>query len=158
MYFSWAAERQWALSAEWELFEGGRMSGKGFGRVGFSLSLGLVVVCATLCHAQFSSNLQGFVEDPSRAVVAKATVTLVNTATQATRSTTTDDSGNYRFVSLAPGAYRLTVEASGYAKSENDVTLLTEQNLNVPITLKVGTVTEAVSVTSAQEIPETHHI
>ena len=95
--------------------------------------------------------MQGLVQDPSGAVVPKATVTLVNSGTQVTRTTTTDDGGTYRFLSLAPGAYRLTVEASGYSKSESDITLLTEQTLNVPITLKVGAVTEAVNVTA--EVP-----
>src|SRR6476659_4806907 len=74
---------------------------------------------------------------------------------QGTRTTTTDDGSNYRFVSLAPGAYKLTVEASGYAKSESGITLLTEQNLNVPVTLKVGTVTEAVNVTATTPIVDT---
>ena len=120
----------------------------------FSL-LALAVLLNSAAWAQFSSNLQGVVQDPSGAVVPKATVTLVNTATQATRSTTTDENGNYRFVSLAPGGYRLTVEASGYAKSQNDITLLTEQNLNVPVTLKVGAVTEAVNVTSAAPVVDT---
>jgi len=124
-------------------------------RVGFFAALGCMLFGAALCHAQFTSNLQGVVQDSTGAVVAKATVKLVNVATQATHSTTTDESGNYRFVSLAPGAYTLTVEASGYAKSAADVTLLTEQNLNVPITLKVGAVTEAVTVTTSNPVVDT---
>src|SRR5215471_10106504 len=124
-------------------------------RVGLFSALGFVLFSAALCQAQFTSNVQGVVQDSSGAVVAKATVTLINVATQATRSTTTDENGNYRFVNLAPGAYKLTVDASGYGKSESGVTLLTEQNLNVPVTLKVGTVTEAVTVTSASPVVDT---
>jgi len=128
---------------------------KAFTRVGFFFVWGLVLFGAALCHAQFTSNLQGVVEDSSGAVVAKAAVTLVNVATQATHSTTTDENGNYRFVSLAPGAYTLTVEASGYSKSAADVTLLTEQNLNLPVTLKVGKVTEEVTVTASSPVVDT---
>jgi len=117
--------------------------------------LGLIIFSAALCFAQFTSNVQGVVQDPSGAVVPKATVTIVNTGTQLTKTATTDEGGNYRFLSLAPGAYRVTVEASGYAKSESDVTLLTEQNLNVPITLKVGAITEAVTVTSQSPVVDT---
>jgi hypothetical protein len=56
---------------------------------------------------------------------------------------------------LAPGAYRLKVEASGYSVSQTAVTLLTEQNLNVPVTLKVGAVTEDVTVTTASPLVDT---
>src|SRR5438876_3787163 len=121
----------------------------------FRLFVGLIIFSAPLCFAQFASNVQGVVQDPSGAVVPKATVTIVNTGTQLTKTATTDEGGNYRFLSLAPGAYRVTVEASGYAKSASDVTLLTEQNLNVPITLKVGAITEAVTVTSQSPVVDT---
>ena len=120
-----------------------------FVRAAIAVVFGVLVLGASLCYGQFTSNVQGAVQDPSGAVVPKATVTLVNVGTNATRTTTTDENGNFRFVSLAPGDYKMAVEASGYAKSETKVTLLTEQNLNVPITLKVGAVTEAVTVTTA---------
>ena len=66
----------------------------------------------------------------------------------ATTTATSDDSGNYRFVSLAPGSYKITAQAANFSKSEVDVTLLTEQTLNVPIALKVGSVSEAVTITT----------
>ena len=124
-------------------------------RTRFVSWLALAVLLTSPLWAQFTSNLQGVVQDPTGAVVPKATVTLVSTTTQATRTTTTDESGNYRFVSLAPGSYHLTVEVSGYAKSESDFTLLTEQNLNLPVTLKVGQVTESVVVSTEAPIVDT---
>ena len=115
----------------------------------------LAVLLTSPSWAQFTSNLQGAVQDSSGAVVPKAAVTLVNAGTQVTRTTTTDADGNYRFVSLAPGAYKLNVEASGYSRSELTVTLLTEQNLNVLVTLKVGAVTENVTVTTVAPVVDT---
>jgi hypothetical protein len=58
-------------------------------------------------------------------------------------------------VSLAPGDYKISVEATGFSKSEAAVTLLTEQNLNVPIALKVGSATESVVVTTEAAIVDT---
>src|SRR6266496_4756848 len=84
----------------------------------FSFLLALAVLLASPAWAQFNSNLPGAGQDSSGAVVPKATVTLVNVGTQVTRTTTADADGNYRFVSLSPGAYKLTVEASGYSRSE----------------------------------------
>jgi hypothetical protein len=126
-----------------------------FVRAAIAVVFEVLVLGASLCYGQFTSNVQGVVQDPSGGVVAKASVTLVNTGTQVTRTTTSDENGNFRFVSLAPGAYKLTVEVSGYAKSETEVTLLTEQNLNVPVTLKVGAVTEAVTVTTSSPVVDT---
>jgi uncharacterized membrane protein len=115
----------------------------------FGIALGPVA------FAQFTSSLQGVVEDPTGAGVGKADVRLVNDATSATTATTTDTAGNFRFISLAPGNYTLAVEASGFAKSQTHINLLTEQNLNLPITLKVGAATEAITVTTAAPVVDT---
>jgi len=85
---------------------GGRMVSSSFSQSGFRTVFALAVFGASLCYAQFSSNVQGVVQDPSGAVIPKATVTLVNVATQVTRTTTSDENGNYRFVSLAPARTR----------------------------------------------------
>src|SRR5947208_498238 len=111
----------------------------------------LVLVMASSAWAQFTGNMQGTVSDPSGAAVAQAKVTLINVATQVSATTNTDASGSYRFLSLAPGSYKITVEAAGFAKAEATVTLETNQNLNIPISVKVGTATQAVTVTA--EVP-----
>ncbi|HET6934871.1 MAG TPA: carboxypeptidase-like regulatory domain-containing protein, partial [Candidatus Angelobacter sp.] len=114
----------------------------------------LFLLSAT-AFAQFTASIQGIVQDPSGAAIPKASVTLANTATGASQVTTADASGNYRFVSIAPGPYRITAEAPGFAKSVAQVTLLTEQNLNVPIALKVGSVSDQVVVTTRAPIIDT---
>jgi len=108
----------------------------------------LLFIACTATFAQFTASIQGLVEDPTGAGVPKATVRLVNANTQITGETTTDSAGNYRFVSLAPGRYRVTVEAAGFSKAQVDIALLTEQNLSVPVTLKVGSASEAITVTT----------
>jgi hypothetical protein len=99
------------------------------------------------CFAQFSGSIQGVVHDETGALVAHATLTLANQETGVVHTTTTDDAGNYRFVSIAPGAYKITAEAAGFARTETTVSLLTEQNLSVPLRLRVGSATETVTVT-----------
>ncbi len=115
----------------------------------------LVLFSAVSAFAQFTSSVQGTVQDPSGAGIAKATVRLVNVATNAAQATASDAAGNFRFLSLAPGSYKVTVEASGFAKSEVDITLLTEQNLSVPVTLKVGSISETVMVTTEAPVVDT---
>ena len=123
------------------------------------LRAGLVVllatVCSSLCFAQFTSSVQGTVQDPSSAAVPKATVELVNTNTQVATTTTTDADGNFNFPSLAPGRYRVTVQAAGFSKADAEFTLLTEQHLSVPIAMKVGTVSESLTVSSEAPVVDT---
>jgi hypothetical protein len=109
----------------------------------------------TTAFAQFTASIQGVVQDPSGAGVGKATITLTNVATSVSVVATSDGDGNYRFVSIAPGAYKLTAEAAGFAKSELNVTLLTSQNLNLPIALKVGSVSESIVVSTEAPVVDT---
>jgi hypothetical protein len=97
--------------------------------------------------AQFSSNISGNVQDPTGAGVPAATITLTNVSTSETTTTKSDGTGNYRFLSLAPGNYKMVVAASGFATTNLSLTLLTEQTLNVPVQLAMGKVTEKTVVT-----------
>jgi hypothetical protein len=115
----------------------------------------LFVLLTVPLLAQFTARIQGVVQDQSGAGVAKATLQLVNTATGVTTIANTDASGNYRFVSVAPGNYKITVEAAGFSKAEANVTVLTEQNLNFPFSLKVGSASESVVVTAEVPIIDT---
>jgi hypothetical protein len=120
-----------------------------------ALMCSLFALWVVPAFAQFTANIQGVIQDPSGAGVAKAQIILVNTGTGVKQAATSDPSGNYRFVSLAPGNYRISVEAAGFSKSEAEVALLTEQNLNLPISLKVGSATESVVVSTEAPIVDT---
>jgi len=108
-------------------------------------------VLTASCWAQFSGSIQGTVQDPAGAVVPNAKVQLKNTATSVAVATTSDVEGNYRFVSLAPGSYQISVEASGFNTTTVAFTLATSQNLNVPVAMKVATAAQSVEVSG--EVP-----
>jgi hypothetical protein len=121
-------------------------------------SIAVVVVLLLACgsvFAQFTGSIQGNIQDPSNAAIANAKITLVNPATGVTSTTASDAAGDYRFVSLAPGAYKITVEAAGFNKAQVEINLLTEQNLSVPVTLKVGSISEQVTVTTEAPVVDT---
>lgn len=119
------------------------------------LAMWFVILCASLAFAQFTASIQGVVQDPSGAGLANASIEIVNTATHVSRTINSDDSGNFVISSLAPGSYTVTTQLTGFAKSEVQITLLTEQHINLPITLKIGSVTESVTVTSEAPIVDT---
>src|SRR6266700_1525000 len=108
----------------------------------------LVLACATVGFAQFSGNVQGVVSDPTGAAINGATVTLRNSDTAVTLTTTTSESGNYRFSSLPPGPYVVKSEASGFRTTEVNLTLGTAQTQGINLTLPISTASETISVTS----------
>ena len=68
----------------------------------------LLAATATVAQAQIvTSNLQGVVTDATGAVLQGATVTAVSAETGATRETTTDSVGSYRFNLLPRGLYEV---------------------------------------------------
>jgi hypothetical protein len=124
--------------------------------VGWSIRLlALLLLTAGSAWAQFSANIQGTITDPSGATVGQAKLTLENLVTHVTATTTTDAEGGYRFLSLAPGPYKITVEATGFSKAETTVTLETNENLSVPIALTVGATTQSIEVTAENPLVNT---
>jgi hypothetical protein len=119
-----------------------------------------VFVCASAAFAQAQSNaadLRGFVRDPQGAVVANATVTVRNPATNVARTTTTNSDGFYQVVNLPPGDYEVAVEAANYKRAVAPaVTLTVGQQADLDITLEVGEVTATVTISDATtEVVET---
>lgn len=101
-------------------------------------------------QAQASTGqISGIVRDGQGAAVAGTTVTATNTQTGLERSTAASADGVYRFVLLPPGVYKVTAQASGFAKAEmTGVTVNVGQIADINITLGVGAVSEAVTVTA----------
>src|SRR5215831_11602687 len=82
-------------------------------RCGWMSLLGLVLLDVALI-AQTTGTLSGTVKDPSGSVIPGATVTATLQETLVTRTTTTNESGDYTFASAPVGHYSLTIEAPGF--------------------------------------------
>lgn len=107
-----------------------------------------LMLAAPYAFAQFSSSVQGNVQDASGAAIANATVTLVNTDTQVSQTRPADESGTYRFPSIAPGHYQVSASAPGFNSTTVNFILQTAENRNVILAMTVGQVVSSVSVTS----------
>src|ERR1043166_3881892 len=76
------------------------------------------VLLAAPSKAQVTTgNVNGRVADQQGHVVPGATVTARSTATAISRTTTTNDGGEYTLAALPAGTYELTVEAKGFSKA-----------------------------------------
>src|ERR1700730_17108337 len=115
-------------------------------RISFVLILVGLLSVSRGAYAQFSGTISGVVTDASGALVPDATLVLRNTATGEQRTTTSSPKGIYQFVSLAPGSYLLTTTMQGFSVSKTTLELETNQTLNLPINLTVGTSTQSVEV------------
>jgi hypothetical protein len=91
------------------------------------------------------------VTDPKQAVIVGATVTLTNTATSITDTTTTGTAGGYRFDNVQPGDYQIAVTAPGFEKTVANRHVSTDEVAGVNITMTVGGATVTVNVTTAEQ-------
>ena len=107
----------------------------------------VVALLAAMAAAQATSQLNGSVTDPTGATVVGANITLTETATGFQRKTTSNASGLYQFLEVAPGNYKLQASASGFAPFEaTNVTLVVKTPSTVNIKFQVAGGTTSVTV------------
>jgi len=119
-----------------------------------------LLLCAPAAWTQttISGEVTGTVADPSGAFVPNVTVTLKSADSGNTVTTTTGESGNYRFALLRPGQYSVSVAVEGFEHvTISSVTVSLGQVTNVPVVLTVGQATLTVEVTAAQPLLDTEN-
>jgi Carboxypeptidase regulatory-like domain len=111
---------------------------------------------ATASAQQFTATLRGTAQDTSGAVVPKAEVSIVNTATNETRVVLTDVNGSYVVPQLKPGTYRVIVKKEGFRTATvDDIKLDVQQIRAADVTLDVGSTSESVTVVGSGAVIET---
>ncbi len=117
-----------------------------------TLLFSVVLVLATSLSLYGQSTygtVDGTVVDSSGAVVPGAEVTLTNTGTQEKHTQPTGNEGEYKFVNVIPGEYRLDITKSGFKHfARTNVVVQVQQETHIEATLPVGQVAETVEVTS----------
>jgi hypothetical protein len=115
------------------------------------------LVASTLLSAQGTTGrISGRVTDPSGAVVAGVKVTLANEATGINRESASNPSGDYDFVEIPVGTYRLEFDLAGFKKNvRRGVALDVNQVITLNMTLQLGENKEVVDVTSEAPLVET---
>src|SRR6202140_1858209 len=115
--------------------------------------LAVVTVLAVTPRAVLGQNvygtITGTVTDSSGAAISDTTVVLTNLDNGEKHSIQSDSSGNYTFVNILPGRYKLEGEKTGFKKFVREPILVQiESGARVDIALQVGAQTETVEVTS----------
>src|SRR5579859_2716728 len=100
--------------------------------------------------------ITGVVQDPSGAVIGNATVTLIGVDTGLTLKAKADGGGVYVFSPIKIGNYSVSASAPGFqTTTETNLHLDLQQRLNVVVTLKPGSATETVTVSSETPLMQT---
>src|SRR5918912_1973324 len=107
---------------------------------------------SALAQTASTGVITGVVQNEKGEVVSNATVRAINIGTNAAREATTSGEGVNEITQLAPGTYRVEVEAQGFSKSvQENVVVNVLQRTTVNATLKVDAVTEVVNVTAENQ-------
>src|SRR5688500_19794009 len=117
------------------------------GAITAALFLTAAVLLPTLASAQ--GTLTGTVRDQSGSVLPGVTVEASSPALiEKVRAAVTDTAGQYRIPGLSPGTYSLTFRLSGFTTvTRTEIELSGTSTLTIPIDMRVGTLTETITVT-----------
>jgi hypothetical protein len=104
-----------------------------------------------------TAELRGQVTDSAGAAVPNATVTITDLSKGTSRTTQTDEEGNYVFLNLLPSAYELKVAAAsgGFAPGSTHVELTVGQQANLPFQLGAQGIQETIDVVAGGEVVDT---
>ncbi len=102
-----------------------------------------------------TARIQGTVLDQSGAAIPNATITLTNTDTGVSQTTTSDAAGNFGFNALVRGNYSAEVQAQGFATQTQKLTLEVSQVQALNFHMQAGAVATTVTVTDAAPIVDT---
>ena len=124
-----------------------------------AISIALLMLAASatgMAQTAGTGTIAGTVMDANKAVVANASVTILDTDTGITRTLTTNGAGIYSAPFLQPGHYQVSVSASGFGPfQQKNLTLNVGQTLNVDAPLSLGSVQSTVTVSAAAPLLDT---
>ncbi|HEV2447570.1 MAG TPA: carboxypeptidase-like regulatory domain-containing protein, partial [Candidatus Sulfopaludibacter sp.] len=123
--------------------------------------LGAVVLMFSAAPRAFAqevavAEVDGHVTDPSGASIGGATVKMTEANKGVVHTFTTDPQGVFRFPNLPVGPYTLDVTAPGFkAYHQSGIVLQVGLNIDQPVSMQVGAVTETVDVVANASMVET---
>jgi hypothetical protein len=116
--------------------------------------LAFLLACSAITYAQTNGSIRGTVVDPSGGVIAGATIEIQNPVSHYSQTTKTDSQGNFSFVNVPFNPYHLSVTASGFQISAQDVDVRSAIPNELKVNMRLGATTETVSVTAAGDLVE----
>jgi Carboxypeptidase regulatory-like domain len=115
----------------------------------FFVSLALLFASAAFPQS-YRGRVQGTITDQTQAVIAGATVSLLNVATGVKVVRQSSETGLYLFDLVDPGTYSVTVEAAGFSKFiQENITVQMRGDVTVNAAMTPGAMQESITVSEA---------
>src|SRR5690349_17237514 len=106
-----------------------------------------------------TGTINGRVTDASGAVIPGVTVTLTSPVIQGERTALSDEAGNYRFLLLPPGTYRVSYELPGFQKLVRDgIIVEVTKTATLNVALGVASVADTVTVTGESPVVDVQNV
>ncbi len=104
-----------------------------------------------------TAQISGSVKDASGGAIPGAEVKATQTATGAARTATSGADGNYTLTNLPIGPYMLEISKDGFSKYvQQGIVLQVDSNASIDAAMKVGAVSDQVTVQADAALVETH--
>lgn len=120
-----------------------------------ALIVSLILPALAFAQSLTSGDINGTVLDPSGAAVPNASVTVKSTENGSTQTTTTNNTGAYRFHLLNPGQYNVSATAQGLQVQSHIVNVAVGQTSTVNITMQIASASQTVEVTAEPGVIQT---
>lgn len=115
----------------------------------------LGVLSLPLRAQTFYGSVVGAVTDATNAAIPGVKVTLTNQNTSAQRTSQTSAAGNYTFVNLVPGEYKLDFEKTGFKRLTRNVEVRVQTTVRINAQLEIGSIRQTVQVTAQTPLLQT---
>ena len=117
-----------------------------------------LLIPAAMTGQSFLGSVVGTITDTSGASVPAASITLTNIGTNEERTTASSSTGDYQFLNLIPGSYRMRVEKEGFSRMvRENIQVAVQAGVRVDGTLGVGAATQTVEITAEAAMLETEN-
>jgi len=119
-----------------------------------TFSIAVLGAGAAALAQTYQGTIRGLVRD-QQGVIPGAEIVLVNESTNAARTVTTNEVGEYVFPSVLPGIYTVRASLAGFRTEERKgLRLATQQSVVEDFTLEVGGLTEQITVSGEAPLVE----
>ena len=147
---------------EWPRAKGGwRSGGVSMTRTTCLFRLALLAAVAAfastpLFSQAFYGSIVGTVTDQSNAALRGASITLTNAGTGERHQAQSGAGGDYEFLNLVPGTYRVDVQASGFKKATREnIEVTVSSAVRADMSMQIGDVSQSVEVAATAPLLQT---